>query len=270
MNRSILLVLCLPSIIWAAIDTPAEPIAIAPGLNVQTIERGVYLVVHRFPGACNSLLVQCDTDTFVWADTPLTNRATEQVHQWLKKRHNDPNVIQINTGFHNDNLAGNGYLIAQGIPCYGADLTPKLIKECWPRTVAMVLPYYERAGEQYQKGLLAPLVPPNRLYPLNEGLQLQIGEESIEIYFPGPSHTRDNVVVYFKNRGILFGGCMIKGANARTPGFTGDADMAAWPDSVQKVLERYPAARVVVPGHGRWGDHMLTRHTIRLLREYKE
>lgn len=269
--KGIVSILLLMGATSFADECPAtDPIALTPRLQVQTIEPGVYLIVHRFPAACNSLLVQCAPNTFVWVDTPLTNEATAQVHQWLKENHHDPNLIQINTGFHNDNLAGNGYLISQGIPCYGANIIPKLIKDCWPNTVKQVLPYHERQGERFKKGLLVPLVPPNRLYPLKEGLTLQLGPESVEVYFPGPSHTLDNVVVYFPKKRILFGGCMIKAANTRTPGFTGDADMAAWPRSVEKVLERYPNARLVFPGHGRWGDHALTRHTLELLKKYNQ
>jgi len=198
-------------------------------------------------------------------DTPCTDQATESVHRWLRQTFPDPNVTQINTGFHNDNLGGNGYLIGQGIPCYGSDLTPKLIAERWEQTKQQALPYYAAAGEKYRDAFVnQELVPPNKLYPLSQGLTLRIGRESVEVFFPGASHTLDNVVVYFKNRRILFGGCMIKALEARTLGFVGDADMAAWPGSVQKVLDRYPRSRILIPGHGAWGDLELARHTIRL------
>ncbi|UCD50985.1 MAG: hypothetical protein JSW27_26105 [Phycisphaerales bacterium] len=250
----------------------AEPISLGAELEVRPLASGVWLVVHRFPGECNSLLVQCDPNHFVWVDTPCTNEATQQVHQWLQRTFGAPDVIQINTGFHNDNLAGNGYLLAQGVPCYGSDLTPRLIAECWPKTVRKVLPYYERRPDKkYRDTLLSQkLVPPNKLYPLAEGLTLSIGSETIEVYFPGASHTVDNVIVYFRSRRLLYGGCMIKAIAARSPGFTGDADMAAWPHSVQKVLERYPAAHLVVPGHGPAGDLSLVRHTIDLCERHNK
>jgi glyoxylase-like metal-dependent hydrolase (beta-lactamase superfamily II) len=250
----------------------APPVVLGEELEIQTIEKGVFLVVHRFPSPCNSMIVQCSDNAFVWVDTPCSNEATEQVHQWLLRTYGDPNIIQINTGFHNDNLAGNGYLIAKGIPCHGSDLTPKLIAECWQETVQKVLPFYERQeNKKYRDTLLnQKLVAPNKLYPLAQGLQLKVGQESIEVHFPGPSHTLDNVVVYFKNRRILYGGCMIKAANARSPGFTGDADLAAWPESAHKVLERYPDARIVVPGHGAWGDISLIKHTIQLCQQHQE
>ncbi len=246
-----------------------EPIVLSDQLQIQSVEPGVFVVVHGFGGACNSLLVHCAPRDFVWVDTPCTDDATRQVHQWLKRTFSDPNVTQINTGFHNDNLGGNGYLIGQNIPCYGSDLTPKLIAERWEQTKQQVLPYYARAGNGVRDAFVSQkLVAPNRVYPLAQGLTLRVGGESVEVFFPGASHTADNVVVYFKNKRILFGGCMIKALSAQTPGFAGDADMSAWPVSVQKVLDRFPGARLVVPGHGAAGDLALLRHTIHLCKQH--
>jgi glyoxylase-like metal-dependent hydrolase (beta-lactamase superfamily II) len=247
-----------------------KPIALSDEVQLEPIETGAWMVVHRFAGGNNSLLVRCDERRFVWVDTPCTDEATRLVHEWLGRTFDEPNVIEINTGFHNDNLGGNGYLLGQGVPCHGSDITPRLIAECWAETVRKVLPYFEgEANKKYRDILVKQkLVAPNRLYPLAEGLTLKVGPETVEVHFPGPSHTVDNVVVYFPSRRLLFGGCMVKALASRTPGFTGDADMRAWPVSVREVLARYPDARVVVPGHGRWGDLSLLRHTIELLEEY--
>jgi metallo-beta-lactamase class B len=265
------LVLWAGTVFSSAGVATVEPTALDKDLAVQTIEPGVFMVVHRFPTACNSLIVRCSQHEFVWVDTPCTNQATEPVHRWLRQTFADPNIIQINTGFHNDNLGGNGYLIDQGIPCYGSDLTPKLIAERWEQTKQKVLPYYTQAGEKYRDAFVAQnLVPPNRLYPLSQGLTLHVGDESVEVFFPGPSHTPDNVVVCFRNRRILFGGCMILTLAAKAPGFVGDADTAAWPISVRKVLEHYPQTRLVVPGHGAWGGPELLRHTVRLCEQYNQ
>ncbi len=252
----------------AATVAAAEPIRLSEEVEIQPVEAGVFLVVHRFGGACNSLIVPCTPRDFVWVDTPCTDDATRQVHEWLKRTFADPNLIEINTGFHNDNLGGNGYLIAQGIGCYGSDLTPKLIAERWERTKQQALPYYAQAGDSVRDAFLnQKLIAPNKLYPLSEGLTLHVGSETVDVLFPGASHTADNVVVYFRNKRILFGGCMIKALAARTPGFAGDADMAAWPASVQKVLDRFPDTRLVIPGHGAPGDLTLLTHTIRLCRQ---
>lgn len=252
-------------LLFGVTASAAESVVLSEEVEVQPIESGVFVVVHRFGGACNSLIVRCAPRDFVWVDTPCTDGATRQVHEWLKRTFTDPNLIEINTGFHNDNLGGNGYLISQGIPCYGSNLTPKLIAERWEQTKQQVLPYYAQASDTVRDAFVnQELIPPNKLYPLAQGLTLHAGVESVEVFFPGVSHTPDNVVVYFKEKRILFGGCMVKALAAQTPGFAGDADMAAWPVSVQEVLDRFPDARLVVPGHGSAGDLVLLRHTISL------
>jgi glyoxylase-like metal-dependent hydrolase (beta-lactamase superfamily II) len=61
---------------------------------------------------------------------------------------------------------------------------------------------------------------------------------------------------------------MVKSLQSKNPGFTEYANMKAWPKSVQAVLEKYPDALVVIPGHGRHGDISLLYHTIELLEKY--
>ncbi len=248
----------------------SEVVTLGEDVRVEAVEAGVWLVVHRFAGGNNSLLVECGEGRFVWVDTPCTEEATGRVYAWLRGTFGEPNVIEINTGFHNDNLGGNGYLIGRGVVCYGSDVTPGLIERCWAETVRKVLPYFEgEANREYRDILVRQkLAAPNRLYPLAEGLVLKVGAETVEVYFPGATHTVDNVVVYFRGRRLLYGGCMVKALGARTPGFVGDADMAAWPVSVGKLLERYAEARVVVPGHGACGDLGLVRHTIEVCERY--
>ena len=248
-----------------------ERISLSDDIQIQPVEEGVWLVVHRFAGGNNSLLVQCGERDVVWCDTPCTNEATAQVLDWLRETISDVNIIQINTGFHNDNLGGNGVLQERGIPCYGSDLTPQLIEKDWPKTVQKVLPYFSRPSNLRYRDVLRTqvLTPPNRLFPLQEGLTLDVGGQAVEVYFPGPTHTLDNTVVYFPQRQLLYGGCMVKAMDARNPGFTGDADTAFWPVALERILQRYPKARLVVPGHGTWGNLDLVRHTLDLCNDYR-
>ena len=248
----------------------SEPIVLNDELEIRPLAEGLFLVIHHFPSSCNSLIVRCGSHDFVWVDTPCTDDATSVVHEWLMQTFADvdPNLIEINTGFHNDNLGGNGYLLAQGVPCYGSDQTPKLIAERWEQTKQKVLPYYAQADDDIREVFInQELIAPDHLYSLAEGLTLEVGGDSIEVFFPGPTHTPDNVVVFFNNRGVLFGGCMLKALTANTLGFIGDADMTTWPASLEKVRDRFPDARLVIPGHGAADDLALIDHTIELCRQ---
>jgi metallo-beta-lactamase class B len=81
-------------------------------------------------------------------------------------------------------------------------------------------------------------------------------------YF-GEGHTKDNVVGYFPSENILFGGCLIKELKA-TKGYLGDANIAQWPNTVERIKEQYPNIKIVIPGHGAIGGSELLDYTIKL------
>jgi hypothetical protein len=73
------------------------------------------------------------------------------------------------------------------------------------------------------------------------------------------------VVVYINEMQMLFGGCMVKSLESKNLGFTGDANLEAWPVSMKIVQEKYANAKVIIPHHSMWGDLSLIQHTINLL-----
>ncbi len=244
-----------------------ETIELAEGLQVVPLDEGVYQVIHAFPWRANSLLVRVSDDTMVWVDTPYEDKATERVVEWLHNTFGEVRIIEINTGYHWDNAGGNGFLLEQGIPVYGADLSARLLQERgeWIRTETLAM--LEAPEHASYRALHAGQVfhSPDHTFPAKEGLRLQFGDEVVEVFFPGPSHAPDNLVVYFRERRLLFGGCMIRALGARETGYTGDADLAEWPGAVRRTLERYPAVQMVIPGHGAAGGPELLDHTIRIL-----
>lgn len=56
----------------------------------------------------------------------------------------------------------------------------------------------------------------------------------------------------------------MKSIQSKNLGFTGDAVMSEWPNSLKRVLNRYNDALVVVPGHGEVGGLELIKHTLAL------
>ena len=86
----------------------------------------------------------------------------------------------------------------------------------------------------------------------------------IEIFYPGQGHAPDNSVVWVEGEKLLVGGCLIRSAETDNLGYTGDANLAQWGVSVQRVAERYSDAKIVLPGHGEMGDQSMLSHTILL------
>ena len=68
----------------------------------------------------------------------------------------------------------------------------------------------------------------------------RVGQYSFEVYYPGEGHTVDNIVVWFSKEKILYGGCLIKGADAEDLGFLGDANVLAYEATLKKVEIKCP------------------------------
>lgn len=95
--------------------------------------------------------------------------------------------------------------------------------------------------------------------------RIDLGGREVELYYPGPAHTRDNVIAFDAASGVLFGGCQIRAADNTNLGNLGDAQVLAWPATTRRLIGRYGGrTRIVVPGHGEPGGPELLGHTLAL------
>ncbi len=115
--------------------------------------------------------------------------------------------------------------------------------------------------------------PKRGLIPAQESIDLEIGHIQVnagpsgffEVLYPGPGHTRDNVVVHLLvDSGILFGGCLIRPGDTKSLGNTADGDIANWADAVRIVANTFPDTKIIIPSHGPRGGRELLDHTIAL------
>jgi metallo-beta-lactamase class B len=236
-------------------------------LSIEEIKTNVYLVTHRFPWASNSLVVKLKKGEYLLIDTPYTDEATEKVVKFLiGKDSSNLKITAVNTHFHNDRLGGNGYLKKIGAHIYGSDLTVKLLNERGLGNGTLDLLKDSTMKKYYDYWKDAKLTPPDSLFSLRKGLTLSFDNDTWEIYYPGPGHTQDNIVVYFPEQKILFAGCLIKSMESNSQGFIGDADLTNWSASAHNVFLKYPRARLVIPGHGKLGGRELIFHTMDLVK----
>jgi hypothetical protein len=184
------------------------------------------------------------------------------VLNWAVTHFGHRKIIAIDTGYHVDNLGGNKAFIDAGIPVYGSDLTVRLLRECGESTrKALLAMIGDNHSVYYQEHAKMDYVLPDHVFPIDKGLDLNIGDEKVSVIYPGPSQAPDKLAVYFPSRKLLFGSCMVLGGD--TIGNVADADIQQWQISVHKLLS-FPAD-VVVPSHGERLDPGLIQHTIDLL-----
>jgi len=242
-------------------DYPSE--TIDKDMVIREIRPGFHVVTHSFPWSHNSLLVEMQNSGILLVDTPYTPEATNELLKWGSAKLGNRNMVAINTGYHYDNLGGNGALIAAGIKVYGSDAIPALLSQRGEALRTLTLSWLAdpRYSEYYEAHKNLKYIPPNALYHLQKGLTLNFGNESAVVYYPGPTHTPENVVVYFKERNILFGGCMILAGDS--VGDTIDADLQEWSRSLENL--RQFKIDLLIPGHGDRMDPQLIDHTLGVL-----
>lgn len=58
---------------------------------------------------------------------------------------------------------------------------------------------------------------------------------------------------------------MVKDMQSEGLGNLSDASLEEWPGTIDKLIARFPSARIVIPGHGQPGGMELLTHTKKLL-----
>lgn len=218
---------------------------LSPELQVRPLSEGVWLHTWwtespewgRF--SSNGLIVVSNGEALL-IDTPGNDTLTEQLLRWAADSLGTPIRRAILTHAHDDRMGGIGALKRAGVISYSLPRTADWAeRQKWPRPDSLL------ADEQ----------------------TIRIGDRSVLTYFPGPGHTPDNLVVWLDREKILYGGCLVKPENSQTIGNLGDAVVEEWPQSIRRLIARFPAAVTVVPGHGKVGRTGALQRTLELLKD---
>lgn len=237
----------------AAEVTAGHPTAgeVPPGeVRLREVRDGVWVhtATRKIGGGrvfpSNGLVVR-DGDGLLLVDTAWGDENTAALLVAVEAQIGLPVRRAVSTHFHDDRTGGVGVLRAAGVETLATPLTRRLAEGGRQAGAADDVPARDLAG------LASP------------GAAVRLGP--VEVFYPGPGHTRDNVVVYVPGARVLFGGCAVHEAARRTAGNVADADLDAWAASVERVRDRYPEAEVVAPGHGAPGGPELLDHTVALV-----
>lgn len=186
---------------------------------------------------CNGLIVTNNKEAVVF-DTPVNDSSSNQLIAWIKTTLQSKIKAIVPTHFHNDCLGGLKAFHENHIPSFANTKTIDLAKS---------------------NNYVAPTDE------FNDSTILTVGKQNILIKYFGEGHTKDNVVAYFPNEELLFGGCLIKELDA-SKGYLGDANTNTWSTTVMKIKKAFPNLKTVIPGHGEIGDTALLDYTIQLFK----
>jgi metallo-beta-lactamase class B len=173
----------------------------------------------------------------VLLDTPWDTTQFQPLLDSLRTRHQKNVVLCVATHWHSDRTAGLEYYRRKKIKTYTTVLTDSF-------------------SEQHNQKRAEFLMLKDTVF--------NIGGTSFEVYYPGGGHTEDNIVLWFGKEKLLYGGCLIKGAEAQNLGYLGDANIASYQTTLRKVEQRFPDPRHIIVSHHDWTNLNSLKNSIRL------
>ncbi|WP_439648983.1 subclass B1 metallo-beta-lactamase [Desertivirga xinjiangensis] len=222
-----------------------KPVYQSQTLSITQISPHVYLhtsflQIESFGKVpCNGIIVVNGNQAVVF-DSPADDVSAEELISFLTSKRKLDIIAVVATHFHADCVGGLKAFHDHNIRSYANSRTINILKTKEPQ-----------------------LTQPE--YTFTDSLILKVGNLQVYAGFFGAGHTPDNVVGYFAADSVLFGGCLIKEQGAQK-GNLNDADLKAWPSTVQKLKQRFPEVKIVVPGHGKPGGQNLLDYTIELFK----
>ena len=230
----------------------SEPVFSIDQDTVEIKQISSHVWIHTSYGMVDGVLTDAhglivvNNHKVVLVDTCWTNAQTASLLVLINDRFHAPVSLAIITHAHDDRMGGIDTLLRNRI-----------------KTISTPLTAMKASLAGFTKPL--PELDPNQTeFDLHDPSS---GACNIEVLYPGPGHTEDNITVWVSADHVLFGGCLIKAMEWNTLGFLGDAVVDKWASSVRVLQIRYPDARIVVPGHGNIGDSRLLQHTTDLVNE---
>lgn len=225
--------------------TTPEIFKVSPDLEIVKLSQNAYIHISYANSewgriASNGLIFVQNHQAFLF-DSPMDEPTTIQLVKFIEDSLKAHIEGFVPNHWHSDCIGGLKYLHSIGVKSYANRITIDLAQK---------------------KGLHPPQ------HAFSDSLTLKFNEIEIFCMYPGAAHSLDNIVVWIPSEKILFGGCMVKDLTAKNMGNYADGDLKQWPETIRKVMNRFPAALFVIPGHGNFGGFDLLKHTYELAKAH--
>ncbi len=221
---------------------------LSTSLSAQTIQLSdkltlIQLTDKTYIHSCegNNGLIFINGKKALIVSTPDSDPETQNLIDWVKKEKGAKIVAYVIDRWHPDAMEGLDIVQKNGIKSYASELTRQIAKE---------------------KGL------PVAQVGFDPKIELKVGNEKVICHYLGEAHTKDGIVVWIPDERILFGGNEIRNYNGWV-GNIGNASLDKWSDTAGRIKKEYGSAKIVIPGHGKYGGPELIDYTIQLYKDCK-
>ncbi len=213
-------------------------------ISLLTDDFYVYTTYNTYEGnkiPANGMYLLTDSGAVLF-DTPWDTTQFQPLLDSIKLKHDKNVIICFATHWHSDRTEGLEYYKRLGIKTYTTVLTDELSKKNNKKRAEFLM---------------------------TKDTIFTVGQYSFEIYYPGEGHTADNIIVWFEREGILYGGCLIKGADATDLGYLGDANVLEYETTLKKVQKKCFNPEFIIVSHHDWSNSNSLEHSIKLAEELK-
>jgi metallo-beta-lactamase class B len=187
----------------------------------------------------NHLLYARNNKAFLF-DSPYNNELAGKLYQFVKDSLKAEITMMSVSHWHWDHSGGLDTLNKLGVQTYSYYKTRELMQ-------------------------IAGLNPAKAIF--NDSIAINFEGDNILLAFYGAAHTSDNSIGWIESEKILFSGSIIRSMDNTNLGYLKDADVKAWPLTLEKVNTRFKVASWIIPGHCAPGGPELFKHTFELVRQ---
>jgi metallo-beta-lactamase class B len=205
----------------------------APEVVLHHLTGSIYVVEDSHYAKTNSVVYIGSASVTVVGAT-WSPETAELLAKEIKKVTNKPIRDVILPDYNPEYAGGNAYWKGIGAEIISTELTYSLLKSDW-----------DKVGDFVRKGYVSypclPLVLPTKTYPGDFGLE----NGDIRALYLGPSHTPDDIFVYFPKEKVLYAGSILK----EHLGNLDFADLAEYPKTLHKLQQLHLNIDTIISGH---------------------
>jgi len=215
-------------------------VATSASASVRKIGNNLYAYISENDSSANSTFLVTNAGILV-VDTGLNEQEGRKLLAEIRKISASPVRYIVNTHYHPDHRGGNS-VIGPGAAVISTAFT---LEQDAGRIAA-----YSIAEEKIA---------------FTRRIALFLGGHTVEIYFPGPAHTRGDAVVYFPEEHAIATGDLF--LNGSCPAMD-DGDLESWVAALDSMLKL--PVEAFVPGHFEVGNKEQVRHFRDYLAELRD
>jgi glyoxylase-like metal-dependent hydrolase (beta-lactamase superfamily II) len=178
-------------------------------------------------------------DGILVIDTLISAKEAKRFIKDIRSVSDKPIRYVINTHYHLDHAFGNSEFAKLGAVIIAQEKCNKNLEEKGAAALKNAKNYGLSEADMEGTAIALPFLT------FRDKMELELGNQKIELIYPGPSHSDDSILVYLPDQKILFTGDILF---TNYHPFLAEGNLEGW----GKVLDRIMAMDVnkIIPGHG--------------------